>query len=120
MEELKMANKVVEIKAGKTVTLKIFESELMSELRGEKDTIRGTLCIGDYLYIKITMRKGSLGWFVAYPSYKGKDGYIDLVFAKKEFNMAIVKAFTDKINDLRIVHTTPTTADIETAEELPF
>ena len=113
-----MANaKIVKIKAGNTTEVNFFENELVSQLKGEKDTIHGTICIGSYLFIKIVMRKGKNGWFIAYPSYKDKNGdYKDLVFATKAFNDAIIKNFVATLK----TYATPTTDDIISSEELPF
>lgn len=108
-----MNAKIIKIQVGKTTEVNFFENEF----KNGKDVIHGTICIGSYLFIKIVMRKGKRGWFIAYPSYKDKNGdYKDLVFTTKAFNDAIIKKFEEALK----VNETPTTADIETAEELPF
>lgn len=118
MEEIKMANtKIIKIKAGNTTEVNFFEKDLLSELKGEKDAIHGTICIGSYLFIKIVMRKSKKGWFIGYPSYKDKNGeYKDLVFATKAFNDAIIKKFEETLK----TYATPTTDDIVNSEEIPF
>lgn len=112
-----MNAKIIKIKVTNTTEVNFFEKDLISELKGEKDAIHGTICIGSYLFIKIVMRKGQKGWFVGYPSYKDKNGdYKDLVFATKAFNNAIIKKFVETLK----TNETPTIDDIENAENLPF
>lgn len=102
---------------GKTAELSMTKKAISGNAR----FVNATVKIGDYLFIKIVIRRSKAGkWFVSYPSYIDTNGeYVDLVFAKNEFTKAILEAFSkickkaNKASDLD-------TIDINDCEDLGF